>query len=79
MLMAHASTDGLRVASRAAPCPPPHALSFPWHRYRVQSTPLLGGVAVVALIAQAVVGRLGFVAMAMDLLFPPILPPRQWH
>ena len=72
MLMAHASTDGLCVAARAAPRPPPTRSSFPWRRYCVRSTPLQGGVAVVASIASAAVGGLGLAATAMDLLFPPI-------
>ena len=54
------------------PPPPPTHSSFPWCCYCVQLMPLQGGVAVVASIAQAVVGRLGFAATAMDALFPSI-------
>jgi hypothetical protein len=73
--MAHACTDCLGVAARAAPRPPPPPparSSIPWRRYHVRSTLLRGGEAVAASIARAVVGRLGFAARHGD---RPIIPP----
>ena len=74
--MAQVLTDGLGVASWAAPLPlpPPRACCSPGAAILFYRRPCRGGVAVVASMARAVVRRQGFAATAMVVLFLPPIP-----